>query len=69
MKRKLEFFDVERPKYNTCKCGKVCFTKQEAHFKIKFLTKIKGREPYLRAYQCPLSDKWHLTKLNLENFE
>lgn len=69
MKKGLEFYDVEKKRKSLCKCGKVCLTKQETLFKIKFLTKIKGRETYLRSYQCPLSNTWHLTKLNTKIYE
>lgn len=62
MKRKLEFYDLKKDKAEICSCGKICLSKQDAGFKVKFLTKIKSRETYLRAYHCPLCNMWHLTK-------
>ncbi len=44
-----------------CRCGKVCFDKKTALTKKNDLVR-KGREKYLRVYQCPDSDTWHLTK-------
>lgn len=45
----------------SCGCGKVCFTKRECEAKRNFLLGL-GREKYLRIYQCPEGEYWHLTK-------
>lgn len=62
MKKGLEFYEVNTKDKPVCRCGKLCLTKQETLFKIKFLTKIRGKESYLRSYHCPLCNMWHLTK-------
>ncbi len=53
----------DRPTMARCPDGgKVCFRKAEAEQKRKFLERL-GREGYLRTYQCPSCDYWHLTKV------
>ena len=44
-----------------CICGKVNYDKRTAQSLRNSLLKA-GRAKYLQIYQCPLSDKWHLTK-------
>jgi hypothetical protein len=44
-----------------CACGKVSFDKRGAATKRNFLLR-RGNAKYLRIYQCPLSNTWHLTK-------
>ncbi len=51
-------FPDERPR---CACGKVSFDKKGARTSRNSLLKA-GTAKYLRIYQCPLSNKWHLTK-------
>lgn len=55
--------DVKRinSKRPICQCGKVCFDKKTAQTKRNQLERMGG-EKYLRVYQCPQSDYWHLTK-------
>lgn len=54
----LSFASAERKKI--CVCGKVCFDKRSAQTKKNWLVK-KGREKFLRIYQCDQSNYWHLT--------
>lgn len=61
MKRKLTFDEVKPDRRPLCSCGKVSFTKAEAHFKMKSLLKM-GRVSALRSYPCPESNTWHITK-------
>lgn len=52
------FGSTERKKI--CVCGKVCFDKKSAQTKKNWLTK-RGKEKFLRIYQCSQADYWHLT--------
>lgn len=45
---------------SACACGKMNFDKKTATTKMNWLKK-KGNEKFLRIYQCPQSDYWHLT--------
>lgn len=41
-------------------CGKVCFDKKSAQTKMNWLLK-QGKARYLRIYQCPICNSFHLT--------
>lgn len=43
-----------------CPCGKMGFGKKDAQTKRNLLLR-RGNEKYLRIYQCPVSNAWHLT--------
>lgn len=57
--------DYERRK--RCKCGKISFDKKTAQTKMNDLIR-RGKERFLRIYQCPKSDSWHLTSQKYETF-
>lgn len=59
MKKRFVVADYDRRKIG--KCGKVCFDKRTAETKRNYLLKL-GREEYLRIYNCPICNCWHLTK-------
>lgn len=68
MKRKLTFEEPHKERNKICVCGKVCFSKKEAGFKLKFLTRL-GTEDYLRIYECNVSKPtWHLTRVKERNW-
>jgi len=52
---------VDYPMRETGGCGKICFDKKTAQTKKNWLEK-KGRQKFLRIYQCDMCNAWHLTK-------
>jgi hypothetical protein len=48
-------------KLGICQCGKRMYHKKDGETVRNFLMD-KGKEKYLRIYQCNQCDFWHLTK-------
>ena len=47
-------------KLERCVNGKVCLKKKDAETRRNWLMK-EGKEDYLRIYECPFCNFWHLT--------
>lgn len=61
MKYKDNFINLNERRRPIGECGKVQFDKKTAQTKKNYLLKI-GTERYLRIYNCPICNAWHLTK-------